>query len=71
MPPWRKVLKPVPEGSEAKLPHMASVEEQARLVGKVKEIPDSPRLTEAERLFPLDSKRDWTRKAKGLDDEKN
>lgn len=51
---------------------MASVEEQAWPVGKVKEIPDSLRLTEAERLFPLDSKRDWIRKARGLnDDEKN
>lgn len=65
-------LKPVPEGNKPKLLHMMSVVEQAWLdlgkIGKLKEIENSHSLLKVERLLPTDLKREWTRKARTLDD---
>ena len=66
-------LRPVPEGNISKLLHMISVVEQAWLdlgkIGKLKEIDNSHSLLKVERLLPIDLKKEWTRKARTLDDD--
>ncbi|XP_045115478.1 uncharacterized protein LOC123507035 [Portunus trituberculatus] len=65
-------LKPVPEGNKSKLLHMIGVVEQAWLdlgkIGKLHEIENSHSLLKVERLLPIDLKKEWTRKARTLDD---
>lgn len=66
------VLKPVPEGIKAKLLYVINVVEQAYLDLKKKEnkISDAHSLTKVEQLLPADIKQEWTRKARGCDDDR-